>query len=110
MSSDPGEQTSRRTCRYPGCTRAARLGEGRGAPPRYCDLPAHHRRSANKQRARLLATDHPCLPEPELDADLQTLRDYITALRSELELTREKLAAERAHHDTHPDPRGRPAH
>lgn len=37
-------------CRFPGCTRAAEEGDGRGRPPAYCDDPAHNRAAAFRAR------------------------------------------------------------
>ncbi len=39
-----------RVCRFPGCTRPAEEGDGRGRPPAYCDDPGHTRAAAFRAR------------------------------------------------------------
>lgn len=93
VNTDPGKQPPRGLCRYPGCTRPARPAGRRGAPPRYCDLRQHNPRSADKQRARLMAkNDNP----PALDPDTNPLEllAYIAELRRELAATAARLRAE----------------
>lgn len=43
-------EVATRTCRFPGCTRPAEEGDGRGRPPAYCDDPAHTRAAAFRAR------------------------------------------------------------
>lgn len=103
-SAVPPSSPSPRICRYPGCERPAELREGRGAPRQYCDRPEHHPRSADKQRARLLAQLDP--PALSTDTDPAVLLAHITQLRRELAAATAELDVERhrRHRAEHPDP------
>ncbi len=43
-------EAATRICRFPGCTRPAGEGDGRGRPPAYCDDPGHTRAAAYRAR------------------------------------------------------------
>ena len=84
-------------CLYPGCTRPARLGEGRGAPPKYHGIDGHGPHSAHRERQRLLAAGQ----RLDADSDPALLLAEIATLHRESAALRAELEVERHHHRVH---------
>ncbi|TDW30097.1 TniQ protein [Cryobacterium psychrophilum] len=109
--SDEVQQGAQRTCRFPGCVRAAVSAEsGSGRPPEYCDDDGHNRAAGWRARRRLADEPSRNIEDEKRPVDaarqragelsgqitgmLEQLGQQLTALKEELQTVADPDAVE----------------
>ncbi len=109
--SDEVQQSEQRTCRFPGCVRAAVSADsGKGRPPEYCDDDGHNRAAGWRARRRLADEPSRNIEDEKRPVDaarqragelsgqitgmLEHLGQQLTALKEELQTVADPDAVE----------------